>query len=141
MFDCYHVQLMEGDLTHKLDDLLPHIGHIQFASVSDRAPPNSGEVNYDHILDVIAPLGYDAPLGALLRLWHDIQRRGTLQPDQSHRPAQSVPWQGSALRLCETRVSAHRYVRTRGTLPVNYPIWGGGSLHDKRRTRHQGDDR
>lgn len=64
MFDCYHVQLMEGDLTHKLSDLLPHIGHIQFASVPDRGPPDSGEVNYDHIFDVIASLGYDAPLGA-----------------------------------------------------------------------------
>ena len=29
-----------------------------------------------------------------------------------------------------------RYVRTLGTLSVNYPIWGGGSFHDKRRTRH-----
>jgi hydroxypyruvate isomerase len=64
MFDCYHVQLMEGDLTHKLSDLLPYIGHIQFASVPDRGPPDHGEVNYDHIFDVIGSLGYDAPLGA-----------------------------------------------------------------------------
>jgi len=64
MFDCYHVQLMQGDLTHRLSNLLPHIGHIQFASVPDRGPPDSGEVNYDHIFDVIASLGYVAPLGA-----------------------------------------------------------------------------
>lgn len=64
MFDCYHVQLMEGDLTHKLSYLLPLIGHIQFASVPDRGPPDRGEVNYDHIFDVISSLGYDAPLGA-----------------------------------------------------------------------------
>lgn len=64
MFDCYHVQLMEGDLTHKLSDMLPRIGHIQFASVPDRGPPDRGEVNYDYIFDVIASLGYDAPLGA-----------------------------------------------------------------------------
>ena len=64
MFDCYHVQLMEGDLTHKLADLLHHIGHIQFASVPDRGPPDTGEVNYDHVFDVISSLGYDAPLGA-----------------------------------------------------------------------------
>ena len=31
MFDCYHVQLMEGDLSHKLANLVPYIGHIQFA--------------------------------------------------------------------------------------------------------------
>ncbi len=29
-----------------------------------------------------------------------------------------------------------RYVRTLGTLPVNYPIWGGGSFHDERKSRH-----
>lgn len=64
MFDCYHVQLMEGDLSHKLSDLMPYIGHIQFASVPDRGPPNTGEVNYAHIFSTIAQLGYDAPLGA-----------------------------------------------------------------------------
>lgn len=64
MFDCYHVQLMEGDLSHKLETLLPQIGHIQFASVPDRGAPDHGEVNYAHIFDVIADLGYDAPLGA-----------------------------------------------------------------------------
>lgn len=64
MFDCYHVQLMEGDLTHKLAALLPQIGHIQFASVPDRGAPDHGEVNYAHVFEVIARLGYDAPLGA-----------------------------------------------------------------------------
>jgi len=64
MFDCYHVQLMEGDLTHRIETLLLHIGHIQFASVPDRGPPDAGEVNYAHVFDVIAGLGYSAPLGA-----------------------------------------------------------------------------
>ncbi|MEN8841475.1 MAG: TIM barrel protein [Octadecabacter sp.] len=64
MFDCYHVQLMEGDLTHKLADLSPYIGHIQFASVPDRGPPDMGELNYNHVFDAIAASGYTAPLGA-----------------------------------------------------------------------------
>lgn len=64
MFDCYHVQLMEGDLTHRLAELLPIIGHIQFASVPDRGAPDHGEINYDHVFAVIAELGYAAPLGA-----------------------------------------------------------------------------
>lgn len=64
MFDCYHVQLTEGDLTHKLGTLLPHIGHIQFASVPDRGTPDQGEVNYAHIFKEVARLGYTAPLGA-----------------------------------------------------------------------------
>jgi 2-dehydrotetronate isomerase len=64
MFDCYHVQLMEGDLSHKLSNLMPYIGHIQFASVPDRGPPDTGEVNYAHIFKVISAIGYDKPLGA-----------------------------------------------------------------------------
>jgi len=49
MFDCYHIQLMEGDLTHRLDRLMPVIGHVQFASVPDRGAPDQGEVAYAHI--------------------------------------------------------------------------------------------
>lgn len=64
MFDCYHVQLMEGDLTHRIKALLPSIGHIQFASVPDRGAPDHGEINYDHVFRVISHLGYVAPLGA-----------------------------------------------------------------------------
>lgn len=64
MFDCYHVQLMEGDLSHRIADLLPIIGHIQFASIPERGAPLAGEINYAHVFDVISSLGYGAPLGA-----------------------------------------------------------------------------
>lgn len=64
MFDCYHVQLIEGDLSHRIEALFAVIGHIQFASVPDRGAPDQGEVNYDHIFQVIKNLGYTAPLGA-----------------------------------------------------------------------------
>ncbi|WP_283644152.1 hydroxypyruvate isomerase family protein [Marinovum algicola] len=64
MFDCYHVQLMEGDLTRRIETLLPWIGHFQFASVPDRGAPDHGEINYAHVFEVTRRLGYDAPLGA-----------------------------------------------------------------------------
>lgn len=64
MFDCYHVQLMEGDLSHKLQALASHIGHIQFASVPDRGTPDHGEVNFAHVFSVIKQMGYTRPLGA-----------------------------------------------------------------------------
>ena len=64
MFDCYHVQLMEGDLSNKLEQLKPIIGHIQFASVPDRGAPDHGEVNYNHVFKRIDELGYDMALGA-----------------------------------------------------------------------------
>lgn len=64
MFDCYHVQLTEGDLTLRLSDLMRIIGHIQFAGVPDRGSPDQGEVNYGHIFRHLDRLGYDRPLGA-----------------------------------------------------------------------------
>lgn len=64
MFDCYHVQLIEGDLSHRLAELMPIIGHIQFASVPDRGSPDHGEINFAHVFNVISELGYSSPLGA-----------------------------------------------------------------------------
>lgn len=64
MFDCYHVQLMQGDLVHRLERLLPLIGHIQFASVPDRGAPDHGEIDYAWLFARIDALGYSAPLGA-----------------------------------------------------------------------------
>ncbi len=64
MFDCYHVQLLEGDLTHRLQRLLPRIGHIQFAAVPDRGAPDHGEIHYPHIFETLGALNYTKPLGA-----------------------------------------------------------------------------
>lgn len=64
MFDCYHIQILQGDLSRNLAASLDITGHIQFASVPDRGAPDAGEVNYHHVFAHIAALGYDAPLGA-----------------------------------------------------------------------------
>jgi hydroxypyruvate isomerase len=64
MFDCYHVQLMEGDITNRLTKLQSVIGHIQFASVPDRGTPDHGELSFDHIFAHLKLLGYDTPIGA-----------------------------------------------------------------------------
>ena len=61
MFDCYHVQLMEGDLTNKLTQLQEHIGHIQVASVPDRGAPDHGEINFDYVFRAIKELGFEDP--------------------------------------------------------------------------------
>lgn len=67
MFDCYHVGRTEGDIVTRLADLLPLIGHIQFAAVPDRGPPDRGELDYAFIFGAIAALGWDRPLGAEYR--------------------------------------------------------------------------
>lgn len=64
MFDCYHVGRTEGDVTTRAADLLPIIGHIQFASVPDRAAPYHGELHYPTVFEAIEGLGWDRPLGA-----------------------------------------------------------------------------
>lgn len=67
MFDCYHLQIMQGDLTRRLQTCLSSIGHIQIAAVPDRGEPDHGEIDYRHILRMIETLGYDRPIGAEYR--------------------------------------------------------------------------
>lgn len=67
MFDCYHVGRTEGDVLGRFQALLPIIGHVQFAAVPDRGPPDHGEVDYATIFAAIALLGWSAPLGAEYR--------------------------------------------------------------------------
>jgi len=67
MFDCYHLQIIEGDLSRRLRRLLPMIGHVQIASVPDRGTPDHGELDYHHILKLLAELGWSRPLGAEYR--------------------------------------------------------------------------
>jgi 2-dehydrotetronate isomerase len=62
-FDCYHCQIMEGDLATKLKRDMAGIGHIQIAGVPERHEPDSGEVNYPYLLDLIDTLGYDGWVG------------------------------------------------------------------------------
>ena len=67
MFDCYHVGRTEGDVIARLRDLLPIIGHIQFASVPDRGAPDHGDLDYRAVFAEIAALGWTRPLGAEYR--------------------------------------------------------------------------
>jgi len=64
MFDCYHLQIMEGDITRRLTSLKPIIGHVQIASVPERAEPDKGELDYRHVLSVLSDMGYASPIGA-----------------------------------------------------------------------------
>ena len=64
MFDCYHIQIIEGDVSRKFKALQPLIGHVQIASIPDRKEPDSGELDYRYVLKVIEQLGYTAPIGA-----------------------------------------------------------------------------
>jgi hydroxypyruvate isomerase len=64
MFDFYHIQIMEGDVTRWFESLLPLIGHVQVASVPDRGKPDHGELDYSYVLERIEALGWRRPIGA-----------------------------------------------------------------------------
>jgi len=64
MFDCYHVQIMQGDLLVRLEKHLPLIGHIQMAAVPDRGEPGQGELDLPRICSAIDSMGYQGYIGA-----------------------------------------------------------------------------
>ena len=62
-FDTYHAQIMDGDLTTLIRDLLPEIGHIQIASVPDRHEPIDGEINYTYLFRILDEMRYQGWIG------------------------------------------------------------------------------
>lgn len=67
MFDCYHVQIMGGDLARRFETHQPMVGHVQFAGVPDRGEPDRGEVNYPWLLSELERLGHTGYFGAEYR--------------------------------------------------------------------------
>lgn len=67
MADCYHIQILGGDLVRRLERHLPMIGHIQIAAVPSRGEPDKGELNYPWIAEALTGMGYDGYLGAEYR--------------------------------------------------------------------------
>ncbi len=66
-FDCYHAQVMDGDLTETIRALLPRIGHIQIADNPGRHEPGTGEINYRFLLAELDRLGYGGFVGCEYR--------------------------------------------------------------------------
>lgn len=73
MFDCYHVQIMQGDLMRRIEAHLPFIGHIQIAAAPSRAEPDEGEVAFDRLIPAIREIGYLGWIGA------EYRPRGTVE--------------------------------------------------------------
>jgi hydroxypyruvate isomerase len=66
-FDIYHCQILHGDVTTRLREMLPVIGHIQMASVPSRQEPDGEEVNYPFLFEELDRLGYAGFVGAEYR--------------------------------------------------------------------------
>jgi len=65
--DCYHMQIMEGDLATKLRRYAAHCAHIQVAGAPDRHEPDTGEIRYEYIFKLLDGIGYDGWIGCEYR--------------------------------------------------------------------------
>jgi hydroxypyruvate isomerase len=65
--DLYHVQIMEGDLAHRIRALAGHYPHVQIAGNPGRHEPDVGEINYPFLFDLLDELGYAGWIGCEYR--------------------------------------------------------------------------
>ena len=62
-FDIYHCQIVHGDVTMRLREMMPVIGHVQIASVPSRHEPDGEELNYPFLFGELDRLGYGGFVG------------------------------------------------------------------------------
>jgi hydroxypyruvate isomerase len=62
-FDIYHCQIIHGDVTMRLREMMPIIGHIQIASIPSRNEPDGEELNYPFVFAELDRLGYHGFVG------------------------------------------------------------------------------
>ena len=62
-FDIYHCQIIHGDVTMRLRQMMPVIGHIQIASIPSRNEPDGEELNYPFLFAELDRLGYGGFVG------------------------------------------------------------------------------
>ena len=65
--DCYHMQVMEGDIAIKLRRYAPQCGHIQIAGAPERHEPDTGEIRYEYLFRLLDEIGYDGWVGCEYR--------------------------------------------------------------------------
>jgi hydroxypyruvate isomerase len=62
-FDIYHCQTAQGDVSRRLEALMPVIDHMQLADVPGRHEPGTGEIGWDYLFRRIDELGYAGWIG------------------------------------------------------------------------------
>jgi 2-dehydrotetronate isomerase len=62
-FDIYHCQIIHGDVTMRLRQMMPVVGHIQIASIPSRNEPDGEELNYPFLFAELDQLGYGGFVG------------------------------------------------------------------------------
>ncbi len=65
--DLYHMQVMEGDLATKLKLYVPWCGHVQLAGCPERNEPDTGEIRYEYLFQLLDKIGYQGWIGCEYR--------------------------------------------------------------------------
>lgn len=63
LFDCYHMQLMTGNLVNQIRDNIDFIGHFHSAGAPGRHELQLGETNYPFVIKAADDAGYDRYFG------------------------------------------------------------------------------
>lgn len=63
LFDIYHQQISEGNVTRNIKESIAKIGHFHVADNPGRHEPGTGELNYAHIFKQIAQTNYAGHVG------------------------------------------------------------------------------
>jgi hydroxypyruvate isomerase len=63
LYNVYHQQISEGNLSYRLSKNLDQVGHIRVADVPGRHEPGTGEINYEHIFLLLREHGYAGYVG------------------------------------------------------------------------------
>ena len=63
LYDIYHMQVMEGNVTQTMIDNLDVIGQVHVADVPGRHEPGTGELNYANIFAALRRAGWDKYVG------------------------------------------------------------------------------
>ena len=66
-FDVYHCQTTEGDITKRMEQLMPVIAHMQIADVPARNEPGTGEIGWRFVFRRMDELGYRGWVGCEYR--------------------------------------------------------------------------
>jgi hydroxypyruvate isomerase len=65
--DCYHMQMLEGNLAETIREHMAITRHFQIAGVPGRHEPDVGEINYPFLFELIDELGYSGWIGCEYR--------------------------------------------------------------------------
>ena len=63
LFDVFHHQIINGDVSKSIEKFIYFIGHIQIAGIPDRHEPDISEIDYNYILNIIEKNGYNGWIG------------------------------------------------------------------------------